>query len=206
MAEGRERRVLFTHTCISTCTQTIFRPSSSSCLSRSSPIVPSRSFLLPAPPSRCERLSFVPDPIEGISLLLRWSLFWSRCHCERINLLRPNYQRVTCSRSLPQRFLLAWCGSALIPPFHKRAAQNAYAFRILRKAFVRAHDDFVKQEVIGNRIAVAATTIVKHGIVKHVSKREAEVYYAMILPRIYQRLAIGKQNRYEVKVKYRSPS
>lgn len=42
--------------------------------SRSCPIVSIFSFCVP--PSRCERLSFVPGSIEAIPLLLRCSLFW----------------------------------------------------------------------------------------------------------------------------------
>lgn len=56
-----------------------------------------------------ERSSFMFKTLLKFLLLLRWSLFWSCCLCGRINLLRPNYQPVTCAIPLTTaRFLLTW--------------------------------------------------------------------------------------------------
>lgn len=67
----------------------------------------SQSFLSRALLSRSDE--FCIGRLLKISLLLRGSLFCPRCLCERINLLRPNYQRVTCAiPSTTICFLLTW--------------------------------------------------------------------------------------------------
>lgn len=72
-------------------------------------IVPSRIFSFVPLYGRASGQVFMFKTLLKFLLLLRWSLFWSCCLCGRINLLRPNYQPVTCTIPLTTaRFLLTW--------------------------------------------------------------------------------------------------